>query len=232
MPDSPAQADRFFTQPILNSPYVQPTQHWELDASGQPTLQIIPKRRPASFVTPIPKPKKAKRRGQSELDRSKTISAFGGPAPTITVFDDQAEEQAAATAFLKERLEAGVKPHEMAIMVRDDAQLPRAQAIAQALGVPAVVLDQRLATLVGSLNLSTMHLAKGLEYRAVAVIACDDDVIPSPSPSRLAAVSDPGDLKEAYELERHLLYVACTRARDHLFVSGVHPASEFLTDLR
>ena len=42
----------------------------------------------------------------------------------------------------------------------------------------------------------------------------------------------PGDLKEAYELERHLLYVACTRARDHLFVSGVHPASEFLTDLR
>lgn len=164
------------------------------------------------------------------VDRSKTISAFGGPAPTITVFDDQAEEQAAATAFLKERLEAGVKPHEMAIMVRDDAQLPRAQAIAKALGIPAVVLDQRLATLVGSLNLSTMHLAKGLEYRAVAVIACDDDVIPSPS--RLAAISDPGDLKEAYELERHLLYVACTRARDHLFVSGVHPASEFLTDLR
>ena len=164
------------------------------------------------------------------VDRSKTISAFGGPAPTITVIDDQAEEQAAAVAFLKERLESGVKPHEMAIMFRDEAQLPRAQAIAQALGVPAVVLDQRLATLVGSLNLSTMHLAKGLEYRAVAVIACDDDVIPSPS--RLAAISDPGDLKEAYELERHLLYVACTRARDYLFVSGVHPASEFLTDLR
>ena len=164
------------------------------------------------------------------VDRSKTISAFGGPAPTIKVFDDQAEEQAAVVAFLKERLTSGVKPHEMAIMVRDDTQLPRAQAIAQALGVPAVVLDHRLATLVGSLNLSTMHLAKGLEYRAVAVIACDDDVIPSPA--RLAAVSDPGDLKEAYELERHLLYVACTRARDHLFVSGVHPASEFLTDLK
>jgi len=164
------------------------------------------------------------------VDRSKTISAFGGPAPTINVYDDQADEQAAAAAFLQERLAAGVKPQEMAIMVRDDAQLPRAQAVAQALGVPAVVLDQRLATLVGSLNLSTMHLAKGLEYRAVAVIACDDDVIPSPS--RLAALSDPGDLKEAYELERHLLYVACTRARDHLFVSGVHPASEFLTDLK
>jgi superfamily I DNA/RNA helicase len=75
-----------------------------------------------------------------------------------------------------------------------------------------------------------MHLAQGLEYRAVAVMACDDDIIPSPA--RLAAISDPGDLKEAYELERHLLYVACTRARDHLLVTGVHPASEFLTDLK
>jgi mRNA-degrading endonuclease RelE of RelBE toxin-antitoxin system len=164
------------------------------------------------------------------VDRSRTISAFGGVAPTISECDDEAAEQAAVTAFLKARLTEGVKPHEMAIMVREEAQLPRAQAAAQAAGLPAVVLDQRLATLAGSLNLSTMHLAKGLEYRAVVVMACDDDVIPSPA--RLNALSDPGDLKEAYELERHLLYVACTRARDHLLVTGVHPASEFLTDLR
>ena len=164
------------------------------------------------------------------VDRSKTISAFGGSAPVISVCDDDAAEQATVVAFLQERLTAGVKPHEMAIMVRDEAQLPRAQAAAQAAGLPVVILDQRLATLAGSLNLSTMHLAKGLEYRAVVVMACDDDVIPSPT--RLDAVSDPGDLKEAYELERHLLYVACTRARDHLLVTGVHPASEFLTDLR
>jgi superfamily I DNA/RNA helicase len=32
--------------------------------------------------------------------------------------------------------------------------------------------------------------------------------------------------------ERQLLYVACTRARDFLLVSGTTPASEFLTDLR
>jgi len=112
------------------------------------------------------------------VDRSKTISAFGGTAPIISVCDDKAAEQAAVVAFLQERLAAGVKPHEMAIMVREEAQLPRAQAAAQAAGLPAVVLDQRLATLAGSLNLTTMHLAKGLEYRAVAVIACDDDVIP------------------------------------------------------
>ena len=78
MSDTSEQADRFFTQPILNSPYFQPAQHWELDASGQPTLQIIPKRRPASFVTPIPKPKKARRRGQGELELEKTIPGADG----------------------------------------------------------------------------------------------------------------------------------------------------------
>jgi hypothetical protein len=52
--------NRFFEQPILNSPYEYPVQHWELDAEGQPTQQIIEKRRSAEFITPIPKPKKRK----------------------------------------------------------------------------------------------------------------------------------------------------------------------------
>jgi type III restriction enzyme len=52
--------NRFFEKPILNSPYEYPTQHWELDAEGQPTQQIIAKRRTAEFITPIPKPRKRK----------------------------------------------------------------------------------------------------------------------------------------------------------------------------
>jgi len=75
-----------------------------------------------------------------------------------------------------------------------------------------------------------MHLAKGLEFRAVAVMACDDEVIPLQE--RIESVGDDSDLEEVYNTERHLLYVACTRARDHLWVSGVNPASEFLDDLR
>ena len=75
-----------------------------------------------------------------------------------------------------------------------------------------------------------MHLAKGLEFRAVAVIACDDEVLPLQE--RIEAVSDDADLEEVYNTERHLLDVACTRARDHLLVTGVTPASEFLTDIK
>lgn len=74
-----------------------------------------------------------------------------------------------------------------------------------------------------------MHLAKGLEFRAVAVMACDDEVLPSQQ--RIGAVADEATLEEVYNTERHLLYVACTRARDRLWVSGVAPISEFLDDL-
>jgi len=52
--------NRFFEQPILNSPYEYPVRHWELDSSGQPTQQILEKRRRAEFITPIPKPRKRK----------------------------------------------------------------------------------------------------------------------------------------------------------------------------
>ena len=78
--------------------------------------------------------------------------------------------------------------------------------------------------------MGTMHLAKGLEFRAVAVMACDDDLVPLQS--RIESAGDESELDEIYDTERHLLYVACTRARDQLLVTGVEPASEFLEDLR
>ena len=74
-----------------------------------------------------------------------------------------------------------------------------------------------------------MHLSKGLEFKAVVVMACDDEVIPSQE--RMETAGDESDLEEIYSTERHLLYVACTRARARLHVSGVSPVSEFFRDL-
>ncbi|HEU0196485.1 MAG TPA: DEAD/DEAH box helicase family protein [Nevskiaceae bacterium] len=56
----------FFEHPILNSPYAYPSRHWKLDGNGQPTQQITEERRPADFVTPIPKPNR--QHGQGNLD--------------------------------------------------------------------------------------------------------------------------------------------------------------------
>ena len=70
----------------------------------------------------------------------------------------------------------------------------------------------------------------GLEFRSVAVMACDDEFIPLQD--RIESVADESDLEDVYNTERHLLYVACTRTRDYVLVTGVEPASEFLDDLR
>jgi hypothetical protein len=40
------------------------------------------------------------------------------------------------------------------------------------------------------------------------------------------------DLEEIYNTERHLLSVACTRARDHILMTGMAPGSAFVEDLR
>ena len=93
-----------------------------------------------------------------------------------------------------------------------------------------MVLDGGAEGEAGDAAVGTMHLAKGLEFRAVVVVACDDEVIPLQS--RIEDVADTADLEDVYNTERHLLYVACTRARDHLLVTGVAPGSEFLDDLR
>ncbi|MFM7522344.1 MAG: hypothetical protein ACKO9B_18035 [Planctomycetota bacterium] len=45
-------SNAFFEQPILNSPYVAPARHWELDKDGQPTQAIVETRRKAEFVWP------------------------------------------------------------------------------------------------------------------------------------------------------------------------------------
>ena len=167
--------------------------------------------------------------GNSE-DRSDTVSVFNGPPPVIHTFKDEDEEIKAVGNWIGEQAKAGVLPHEFGVFVRSAAQLDRAQAAVKAAGLSFKILDEHVETLSGHVSICTMHLAKGLEFRAVVVMACDDEIIPLQE--RIETVGDDADLQEVYDTERHLLYVACTRARDHLLVTSVKPASEFLDDMR
>ena len=63
----PGMNNRFFENPILNSPYEYPSRHWELDGDGQPTQKIVERRRRAELISPIPKPRK--RGGKAEQER-------------------------------------------------------------------------------------------------------------------------------------------------------------------
>lgn len=162
-------------------------------------------------------------------DRRNTVSVFNGPLPTIQLFKSESEEVSAVGAWIAEQTKSGVLPHEFGVFVRSDAQLDRARAAVKQAGLALKVLDEQVETSSGQVSVSTMHLAKGLEFRAVVVMGCDDEVIPLQE--RIETVGDDADLQEVYDTERQLLYVACTRARDHLLITSVEPASEFLDDM-
>lgn len=162
--------------------------------------------------------------------RKGTVSVFNGPEPLVIVADDQSQESDFVSAWIKARMESGYLPHEIGVFVRSDAQLERATSACERSGVPFRVLDQNVTTASGQIAVATMHIAKGLEFRGVAVMACDDEIVPLQE--RLQEVGDDADLKFTYETERHLLYVACTRARDELLITAVKPESEFLVDMQ
>jgi mRNA-degrading endonuclease RelE of RelBE toxin-antitoxin system len=163
-------------------------------------------------------------------ERGATISLFNGPPPTIKILNTAEEESKVVGEWLKAMANDGIQLEEVAIFVRSPSELKRAKAAAQRAAIPVKVLDENVETSVGKLSIGTMHLAKGLEFRAVAVMACDDEIIPLQE--RIETVSDDADLEDVYNTERQLLYVACTRPREHLLVTSVAPASEFLDDLR
>lgn len=167
--------------------------------------------------------------GNSEVRRG-TISVFNGPKPTVLTLASPDEESSAVARWLRECSAAGIRPGEIGIFVRTPAEVPRALAAVAAAGLPNHELDTQVDTDPDGVSIGTMHLAKGgLEFSAVAVMACDEDIVPLRD--RLSAAVDESDLREVYDTERHLLYVACTRTRDRLLITGTEPPSEFLDDL-
>jgi len=164
-----------------------------------------------------------------EEERRGTISVFEGPAPQVVLGEDDGDEIARVAAYIGKAIVDGIAPSQIGVFVRSRRELPRARAAVDAAGLTSVELSERPADVGERVAIGTMHLAKGLEFRVVVVMACDDDVLPLAE--RIDAVVEESDLDDVYETERHLLYVACTRARDRLLVSAVAPGSEFLADL-
>jgi superfamily I DNA/RNA helicase len=161
-------------------------------------------------------------------ERNRTVSVFNGPPPEIHLLESEHAEIAAVSAWITQT--DGILPSETGVFVRTRDQLPRARRAVEAAGLPWLELSERDRDMSGSVSIGTMHLAKGLEFKAIAVMACDDRVLPLQS--RLEAVADETELDDVYETERHLFYVACTRPRDRLLISAVRPASEFIQDIQ
>jgi superfamily I DNA/RNA helicase len=128
-----------------------------------------------------------------------TISVFNVPPPTMHVLASAADESRLVGTWLRELGNAGVMPHEMEVFVRSPVELDRARAAVEHAGLPCRVLDEHVETTGGHVSISTMHLAKGLEFRAVAVMACDDEIMPLQA--RIEIVADDADLEEVYSTD-------------------------------
>ncbi|WP_425044651.1 UvrD-helicase domain-containing protein [Primorskyibacter sp. S87] len=150
----------------------------------------------------------------NEESRTGVTSVFDGPVPTFRAFETSDAELEALVEWVRDRLTTdGVPPSELAVLLRNEVEVER---YAEVLSVENV-------------QIILMHDAKGAEYRAVAIGGLNDGTLPDEM--RLLAAKDEAQLDEVMNTERHLLYVAATRARDHLWMSGVAPVSEFLVDL-
>ncbi len=164
-----------------------------------------------------------------EEDRSGTVSVFNGPSPNIQTFSSQEREIEAVASIVGALLDKGFLAEDIGVFVRSSNELHRAREAVKAAKQKSLELSARVENRTGRISIGSMHLAKGLEFKCVIVMACDDEVLPNQE--RIEAVADETELDEVYDTERHLFYVACTRARESLNITGVLPSSEFLEDI-
>lgn len=134
-----------------------------------------------------------------------------GPRPMVRAYDSPEEELTGLVAQVGQWVKDGVPSREIGVAARSASLVRDARTALRELGV----------------KVTTLHGMKGLEFRRVAVIGVADGIVPAPD-SLTPADEDPGARAHDLQRERGLLYVACTRARELLYVSHSGRASPFL----
>lgn len=152
-------------------------------------------------------------------------SLIHGRRPEVHAARTREAELAALVQRVRSWLDAGIEPHAIGVAARSGALAAQARDALKAARIATLALATPSSK--SAVRVGTMHKMKGLEFQAVAVIGVEGDSVPA-----AAALTPPGEDRIAYEQdlqrERCLLFVACTRARDHLCVSCTGQPSPFL----
>lgn len=163
-------------------------------------------------------------------DRRLTQSVFNGPRPQIQALKNREAEQRYVADWIQQRMQQGYNQEEIALIVRSEKQLRIARAAVAWAGQTAFDLWEDVWVPKGEVVITTMEQARGLEFKAVAIMACEEGVLPDPDRLEEEAVT-PEDLKDLEVTERQMLYVACTRAREVLSITYVGQPSPFIFQL-
>lgn len=152
-------------------------------------------------------------------------SVLHGPPPVVRDCADPREEVRALGERVRVWLAAGVSPDTIAVAGRNQWVVRKVAKELDARGVPTVPLES--SGRAEAVRVGTMHGLKGLEFRCVALVGVSDHLLP-PKAAIEAAEGDQVALEQTVQRERMLLFVACTRARDALYVSHVGSPSRLL----
>ena len=162
-------------------------------------------------------------------ENRRSISIFNGPQPTVELFKDRETEMHNLVNWIQKCINDGHQPHEVIVLSSHNLALTAASKAIDHARIRCWTLDASANYLSGEVGLATVRRVKGLEYRSVAIIGCDEDQFPNAN--KMNELGDGSDFDEFLTLEKNSLYVAMTRARDNLLVSGVTPGSAFLEEL-
>ncbi|WFE22640.1 exodeoxyribonuclease V subunit gamma [Solwaraspora sp. WMMD937] len=151
-------------------------------------------------------------------------SPMHGRRPRIAGHPDRDAEHDQLVDQVRRWIDDGVEPHAIAVAARNGHL---ARAARDRLGTAGIPVSTPTASKTNAVRVGTMHAMKGLEFRCVAAIGVDADTMPARS-TITAADDDPTAHRHDLQRERCLLFVACTRARDSLYVSYAGAPSPFL----
>lgn len=146
-------------------------------------------------------------------------SLRSGPPPEFCHFATESEEAAFVVKKVREWLDTGVPGTAICVSARTGSLLAERYApmlAAQGIDTVTVKKDPESESLQPGVRLATMHRMKGLEFSRVLLASVQGGVVPHEGHS--AGDNASSDANEL--LERCLLYVASTRARDELVVTG------------
>lgn len=170
-----------------------------------------------------------KSNSDDEFASGEAVSLVSGPSPTVEQCGNAEIESSKLAEWLRGLLEQDFKPGEIAILARTRALLEERVAPAlETLGLSANAMGTLRSPQENGIAVGTLHQAKGLEFRAVSIVACDAEFLPHPS--AIAVADDAGSRAIAEARERQLFHVGCTRPRDILRISFCKQPSKFLPE--
>ncbi|CAM3795437.1 ATP-dependent helicase [Nocardiopsis rhodophaea] len=159
-----------------------------------------------------------------------TRCVLSGPPPELHGAADEPAELDALADRVRRWLADGIAPGDICVTARTNRLRDSVAAHLRARSLPATVFNPRdhaVTDATGSVRVTTMHGVKGLEFRAIAVTGVTADALPQMDHVTSADLDEHQHLADL-DAQRSLLYVACTRAREALYVSWHGQPSRFL----